>query len=264
MAADFKRLESHRSLILDQDCVVVGSAPNRVLPVVAGPLITVQGSQVGLDLVPDLAVFSGHTTKGSSVVARDTMAGIRGLKARSVVFIEKGQSEEGAFRSFAAAGYRFRKMTTISPVTRAQLLRIVCGIEAEETCSNGVFAIALALYLGASTVTLAGFSLSGGHHYRSAFADRQHVLEDSRFFSLLTCCEQTCQRRATSAMTAPGASVSATICALASSDHRRRRPGPVSTSTRRYPPPLASSLTSTIMPARSSPPEGEAAQHRHA
>ena len=42
-----------------------------------------------------------------------------------------------------------------------------------------------------------------------------------------TCWEQTCQRRATSAMTAPGASVSATIRALASSDHRRRRPGPV-------------------------------------
>jgi len=41
---------------------------------------------------------------------------------------------------------------------------------------------------------------------------------------------------------------------IRASDHRRRRPGPVRTSTRRYPPSLASSLTSTIMSARSSMP----------
>jgi hypothetical protein len=42
-----------------------------------------------------------------------------------------------------------------------------------------------------------------------------------------TCRGQTCQRRATSATTAPGASVSITIRAMSASDHFRRRPGPV-------------------------------------
>ena len=43
-----------------------------------------------------------------------------------------------------------------------------------------------------------------------------------------TCCEQTCQRRATSDTRAPGTSVSSTIRAFSSADQRRRRPGPVS------------------------------------
>ena len=72
-----------------------------------------------------------------------------------------------------------------------------------------------------------------------------------------TCCGQTCRRRATSATTAPGFRVSATIRALSSADHFRRRPGPVRTSTRRYPPPFASSLTSTITSARSSQPQAD-------
>jgi hypothetical protein len=69
-----------------------------------------------------------------------------------------------------------------------------------------------------------------------------------------TCCEQTCQRRATSDTRAPGTSVSATIRAFSSADQRRRRPGPVRTSTRRYLP-FASSLTSNIRIARSPVPQ---------
>jgi hypothetical protein len=65
-----------------------------------------------------------------------------------------------------------------------------------------------------------------------------------------TCCEQTCQRRATSDTRAPGVRVSATIRAFSSADQRRRRPGPVRTSTRRNSP-FASSLTSNIRIARS-------------
>ena len=69
-----------------------------------------------------------------------------------------------------------------------------------------------------------------------------------------TCCEQTCHRRATSDTRAPGTSVSATIRAFSSADQRRRRPGPVRTSTRRNPP-FASSLTSNIRIARSPLPQ---------
>ena len=65
-----------------------------------------------------------------------------------------------------------------------------------------------------------------------------------------TCCEQTCHRRATSDTRAPGTKVSATIRAFSSADQRRRRPGPVKNSTRRYSP-FASSLTSNIRIARS-------------
>src|ERR1700722_11003645 len=69
-----------------------------------------------------------------------------------------------------------------------------------------------------------------------------------------TCCEQTCHRRATSDTRAPGSRVSATIRALSSADQRRRRPGPVRTSTRRNPT-FASSLTSNIRIARSPLPQ---------
>src|SRR6185437_10508689 len=69
-----------------------------------------------------------------------------------------------------------------------------------------------------------------------------------------TCCEQTCQRRATSDTRAPGTRVSSTIRAFSSADQRRRRPGPVRISTRRYSP-FASSLTSNIRIARSPLPQ---------
>ncbi len=57
--------------------------------------------------------------------------------------------------------------------------------------------------------------------------------------------EQICQRRAICEITAPGSIASATTCIFCSSDQRRRRPGPVRTSTRRKTP-LASSLKSVI------------------
>jgi hypothetical protein len=69
-----------------------------------------------------------------------------------------------------------------------------------------------------------------------------------------TCCEQICQRRATSDTRAPGTRVSATIRAFSSADQRRRRPGPVRTSTRRNAL-FASSLTSNIWIARSPVPQ---------
>lgn len=58
---------------------------------------------------------------------------------------------------------------------------------------------------------------------RSIHASRRHVK---------TCCELSCQRRATSETRAPGASVSSMIRAFSSTDHRRRRPGLVSSSIR--------------------------------
>src|SRR4051794_4961544 len=82
---------------------------------------------------------------------------------------------------------------------------------------------------------------SAGRARNPARASRRHAN---------TCCGQTCQRRATSLTEVPGASVSATIRPFSDADHRRRRPGPVSTSTRRKPP-FASALTSSIAIARS-------------
>src|ERR1700761_3220534 len=76
-----------------------------------------------------------------------------------------------------------------------------------------------------------------------------------------TCCEQICHRRATSDTRAPGTSVSATIRAFSSADQRRRRPGPVRTSTRRNSP-FASSLTSNIRIARSPLPQAHQALRR--
>src|SRR5208282_1820958 len=70
-----------------------------------------------------------------------------------------------------------------------------------------------------------------------------------------TCCEQTCQRRATSDTRAPGTMVSAISRAFSSADQRRRRAGPVRTSTRRYSP-FASSLTSNITSDLQNPPDG--------
>src|SRR5215472_12927151 len=76
-----------------------------------------------------------------------------------------------------------------------------------------------------------------------------------------TCCEQICHRRATADTRAPGTSVSATIRAFSSADQRRRRPGPVRTSTRRNSP-FASSLTSNIRIARSPLPQANQAPLR--
>src|SRR6476659_4862499 len=73
-----------------------------------------------------------------------------------------------------------------------------------------------------------------------------------------TCCEQICQRRATSDTRAPGTRVSATIRAFSSADQRRRRLSPVRTSTRRNAL-FASSLTSNIRIARSPVPQANQA-----
>ena len=71
-----------------------------------------------------------------------------------------------------------------------------------------------------------------------------------------TCCEQTCQRRATSDTRPPA--VMLTICAFSSADQRRRRPGPVSSSTRQIHP-SRHGLTSNIRIARSLLPQANQA-----
>ena len=76
----------------------------------------------------------------------------------------------------------------------------------------------------------------------------------SRGASRIPAAKQTCHRRATLDTRVPGTSVSATILGFLSVDQRRRRPGPVRTSTRRTLP-FASSLTSNIRIVRSPLPQ---------
>jgi hypothetical protein len=121
--------------------------------------------------------------------------------------------------------------------------RPYCGSDALRDAGAGASAM-----IGTKS-TLAGMADLAQASEPSCRASRRHPN---------TCCGHNCQRRATSATRAPGSSVSATIAAFSSADQRRRRRGPVKTSTRRKLP-FASSLTSNITMARSPLPQARPA-----
>src|SRR5271168_3524544 len=118
---------------------------------------------------------------------------------------------------------------------------------ASSTSIAGVADVARATGAGSETSVMIG--TKAGAAVSVDFAATRAMFRHAARRQPNTCCEQTCQRRATSDTRAPGTRLSSTIRAFSSTDQRRRRPGPTSTSTRRYSP-FASSLTSNITIAR--------------
>lgn len=157
-------------------------------------LVCVNGSVITADamgLIPALTVIAGYTTAAKKKTSADTMARLHGLRSRDVVFIEKGDDRRSAEAALHEAKFQYEDIHTISHHHRLAVIQGLTGLDftdakRDDRPSNGLFAAILALWAGAETVTLAGFSLQGGHSYLTYPTPRDHQAGDVRCLQYLT------------------------------------------------------------------------------
>jgi hypothetical protein len=181
-------------------CLVLGSAPTaKMAP--HDKLLCVNGSSwvaKKFGLKPDLTVIAGWALRGNTPVQVATIDAMRGSRTRVVVLLESGPTEAEARRVLRQASCRFDELLKVDSLERAAIIGDVCGEDVpvgpqttkHSRPSNGIFAVALALWAGASKVTLSGFSLKGGHAYIEGDTPRSHVEGDEWFLSCI------CDRKA--------------------------------------------------------------------
>jgi hypothetical protein len=173
-------------------CLVLGSAPNAVAPDLSkiDACICVNGSpwtaaQFGIPL-PELTVVTGHKTQvRDHAVAAATLKVWQGLKTRTLLFIEIGDSARHAKSVFAKSGFLYEEFIGIDARDRSAIIEAACGKEMAargSRISNGIFAAAVVMWAGAREVVISGFSMQGGHSYMADATRRGHQEGDGKFF----------------------------------------------------------------------------------
>jgi hypothetical protein len=105
------------------------------------------------------------------------------------MLIDVNEETETARRALDEAGIRYENFLRVEPLERAAIVGEVCGAElgwgvAKDRISNGIFAITLPIWAGATEVVLAGFSVEGGHSYVAGHTKRGHLAADTEFFRM--------------------------------------------------------------------------------
>ena len=183
------------NLFGERRCLVLGSAPGVLCPDLSriDATVCINGSgwtarEIGIDR-PDLTVFSSRNTRPDKRVREATMAVLNGLKTRHLMLIDVNDEMQVARAAIDAAGLQYAEFSCVDPLERAAIVGEVCGIElglgiARDRISNGIFAVTLPIWAGASEVILAGFSVEGGHAYLDNTTGRGHLTADTEFFKL--------------------------------------------------------------------------------
>lgn len=188
--------EEMRAEFFGRRCLVVGSAPDVMLPADTAfdCIICVNGSswilnRNGPPHPPEVTVVAGWSTRTNNQVRIETQRIWRGLETRLLLFVEAGATADEGRRVLDACGFRYDQFRSIDQLERAVIVGDVCGEELgwgkrDDRVSNGIFAAILAIWAGASEVILAGFSSAGGHAYMTEDTPRLHLQGDERFLSL--------------------------------------------------------------------------------
>jgi hypothetical protein len=171
--------------------VVVGSAPVSHKP--AGfndsfSVITINGSQSvtqgwGVD-VPDVTLIQFNQIEGTNTNAVEVRRVLRGQRTRMLYILLWRDGFDRLVNGLKAFDYGYDKMEIVNRYQRMALLDRVGGLkkaelDADSKCSNGINAVLLALYNGATEVIITGINPdSGGHAYNQENLARMHVQMD--------------------------------------------------------------------------------------
>ncbi|WP_110667979.1 hypothetical protein [Salinicola halophilus] len=182
--------------LVDRNCLILGSAPEPVMPSPRrySRCVCINGSPwvaARHGLVPDLTVIAGYTTRVEREVSSQSLERLRGLRTSRLLFVTAGNEFEAGSAVLRERGFESGSSYAADPLMRAAILEdTLRGSDSglgkrDDRVSNGLFAVVLALWLGARKVTLAGFSLAGGHSYIGEETPRFHVDGDVACLKLL-------------------------------------------------------------------------------
>jgi hypothetical protein len=168
---------------LNRDWLVFGSAPNATIPArgTEGCLLVcvnnsgLTASRLGLK-APDLAIRAEHKS----------WAEVAGLSSRAVLWISERSVLRLRFKYPGSLRHRVGSLRRLPTTLRDEIMAGALGItigpgERDQRPSNGIFAITLALSMGAPRVIVSGLSLSEqGHSYNDLGETRKQIDPDQR------------------------------------------------------------------------------------
>lgn len=183
-----------RPLLEGRACVVVGSAPlpTRCAEVAESEIvIAVNGSISSVKRPVDLWVVASRRQDrpGSGQIRplhKTMLHQAKGRTAGHVLMLRgpKDATEKDTLAMLEALGCRYHTWSVLDKPTKRWLEGELCARTEKEPCSSGILATAIALWCGAASVRLVGFSFTPGYHYLKAATPqrwwRNHVPADRR------------------------------------------------------------------------------------
>lgn len=194
--SELLKLQRHvQSRIGGRDCVVIGSAPNPVVPEMKDPfVICVNGSVFSADEYwgrsPDLTYLCGAIFNDSDHYAVRTKDALRGrtvgdaLIARHV--FKKALTVLASERVLHGRSFPLSKYDKRIILGEAIGHSLFGGYRCNSNVSNGFFMVGMALWGGASRVVFSGISFGNQHAYSAgtALSQRGHLREDQSFLKV--------------------------------------------------------------------------------
>ena len=171
-----------RPILSGKHCLIIGAgphfalAPHDVCFCVKGAVWS--ASQLGIDK-PHLTLAVGWAFLANTEIRKASLEAMRGRRTETLLFLESGADQSLAAETLAALSFSYDQFLAVSSLERAVIIGGVCGEDIvigdfNNRPSNGLFAVAIAMWAGAS-VTLTGFSRGGGHAYAEALHTRLHL-----------------------------------------------------------------------------------------
>jgi hypothetical protein len=164
-----------RKVFYRQSCLLIGSAPNPTFPPPFdySRCVCVNGSpfvahEQGVPV--DLTVFGGWSITQREDVQKKSWYKLRNLQSLStdiLLYCAVSSSHTKAKKVFNEFNFRYNSFLSIDTDDRRQIVESLVGklpeLGGKRMVSNGIFALALMMWLGAEKVILSGFSFDSGH-----------------------------------------------------------------------------------------------------
>lgn len=177
-AADPTQVERVRELIEGRVCVVVGSAPLQSKSADVAEtdvVIAVNGGISSVARAVDLWVVASRPQdkpgNGQIKPLHKTMLHqAKGRTAGHALFLRgpkaKDESERDTLAALNLLGCRVGTWSVLDKPTKRWLEGELCArVNDKQPCSSGILATSIALWCGAASVRLVGFSFTPGYHY---------------------------------------------------------------------------------------------------
>jgi hypothetical protein len=196
--AKLSRLRSVlRETIAGRACIVIGSAPDPIVPVIESAChFCVNGSVHSADkyfhVTPDATFLNGAIFNDADSYAEATVGVLRD-KRLGIVLVSRN-AYHCCSTVLQEIGASAKECYPISKYDKRLIIGEAMGHKwwgaypIDANVSNGLFMAVVALWAGAKEVILVGFSFNSRHEYTTAsqqLSVRGHLLEDSKFLEFI-------------------------------------------------------------------------------